>query len=74
MTQEFSRRTALIGGLAAGGTLLLPARAMAGLLDGLGIESGVDLAKLASVGDWISRAINRPNGARAGRALCTKAP
>ena len=37
MTQEFSRRTALIGGLAAGGTLLLPARAMAGLLDGLGI-------------------------------------
>lgn len=44
------------------------------LLDGLGIESGVDLAKLASVGDWISRAINRPNGARAGRALCTKAP
>ena len=42
------------------------------LLDGLGIASGVDLAKLAVVGDWISRAINRPNGAKAGRALCAR--
>ena len=44
------------------------------LLDGLGIETGVDLAKLAAVGDWISSALNRPNGARAGRALCAKTP
>jgi len=43
------------------------------LLNGLGIETGVDLAKLAVVGDWISGAINRPNGAKAGRALCAKA-
>ncbi|MBL8417831.1 MAG: hydroxymethylglutaryl-CoA lyase, partial [Dechloromonas sp.] len=42
------------------------------LLHGLGIETGVDLAKLAAVGDWISSAINRPNGAKAGRALCAK--
>ncbi|MBS1142633.1 MAG: hydroxymethylglutaryl-CoA lyase [Proteobacteria bacterium] len=42
------------------------------LLQGLGIETGVDLAKLAVVGDWISSAINRPNGAKAGRALCAK--
>lgn len=42
------------------------------LLDGLGIETGVDLAKLAVVGDWISHAINRPNGAKAGRALCAR--
>jgi hydroxymethylglutaryl-CoA lyase len=40
------------------------------LLDGLGIETGIDLAKLAVIGDWISTAINRPNGAKAGRALC----
>ena len=40
------------------------------LLHGLGIETGIDLAKLASIGDWISSAINRPNGAKAGRALC----
>ena len=42
------------------------------LLDGLGIETGIDLAKLAIIGDWISTAINRPNGAKAGRALCTR--
>lgn len=40
------------------------------LLDGLGIQTGIDLAKLAAVGDWIAATINRPNGARAGRALC----
>jgi hydroxymethylglutaryl-CoA lyase len=40
------------------------------LLHGLGIETGIDLAKLAGIGDWISSAINRPNGAKAGRALC----
>ena len=44
------------------------------LLDGLGIETGVDLAKLAAVGDWISCILNRPNGARAGRALCAQTP
>ncbi|WP_306603025.1 hydroxymethylglutaryl-CoA lyase [Azonexus sp.] len=40
------------------------------LLHGLGIETGIDLAKLARIGDWISSAINRPNGAKAGRAIC----
>jgi hydroxymethylglutaryl-CoA lyase len=40
------------------------------LLHGLGIETGIDLAKLARIGDWISSAINRPNGAKAGRASC----
>ena len=42
------------------------------LLQGMGIETGIDLAKLAAVGDWISSAINRPNGAKAGRALCAR--
>jgi hydroxymethylglutaryl-CoA lyase len=42
------------------------------LLQGMGIETGIDLAKLAVVGDWISSAINRPNGAKAGRALCAR--
>ncbi len=42
------------------------------LMHGLGIETGVDLAKLAAIGDWISGAINRPNGARAGRAICAR--
>ncbi len=44
------------------------------LLNGLGIETGIDLATLAGIGDWISSAINRPNGAKAGRALCAQAP
>jgi hydroxymethylglutaryl-CoA lyase len=43
------------------------------LLDGLGIETGIDLAKLALVGNWISSLLDRPNGAKAGRALCAKA-
>ena len=44
------------------------------LMQGLGIETGIDLAKLAAIGDWISTALTRPNGAKAGRALCAKAP
>ena len=40
------------------------------LMHGLGIETGIDLAKLAAIGNWISSAINRPNGAKAGRAIC----
>jgi hydroxymethylglutaryl-CoA lyase len=43
------------------------------LLQGLGIETGIDLAKLAAIGEWISTSLNRPNGAKAGRALCAKA-
>ena len=43
------------------------------LMHGLGIETGIDLAKLAAIGDWISSALNRPNGARAGRAICANA-
>jgi len=39
------------------------------LLDGLGIETGVDLARLAATGAWISRIIDRPNGARAARSF-----
>jgi hydroxymethylglutaryl-CoA lyase len=42
------------------------------LLQGLGIETGIDLAKLAAVGDWISGTINRPNGAKSGRAICSR--
>jgi len=40
------------------------------LMHGLGIETGVDLTKLAAIGAWISSVINRPNGAKAGRAIC----
>ena len=39
------------------------------LLEGMGIETGVDLAALARTGDWISRTLGRPNGSRVGQAL-----
>ena len=42
------------------------------LLDGLGIESGIDVVKLAETGAWISGILDRPNGARAGRAIVAK--
>jgi hydroxymethylglutaryl-CoA lyase len=39
------------------------------LLNGLGIESGVDLKALAATGTWISRTLSRPNGSKTGGAL-----
>ncbi|WP_069384338.1 hydroxymethylglutaryl-CoA lyase [Halomonas caseinilytica] len=39
------------------------------LLNGLGIDSGVDLGKLAATGDWITQAIGRPNRSKASVAL-----
>lgn len=42
------------------------------LLDGLGIATGIDLKALAATGEWISGILQRPNGAKAGRALCAR--
>ncbi|WP_136246931.1 hydroxymethylglutaryl-CoA lyase [Halomonas borealis] len=42
------------------------------LLDGLGIESGIDLDRLAAAGNWITRAIERPNRSKAGIALASR--
>jgi len=38
-----------------------------------GISTGIDLQKLVSVGEWISRQLGIPNGSRAGAALFAKA-
>ncbi|HTI19114.1 MAG TPA: hydroxymethylglutaryl-CoA lyase [Trinickia sp.] len=43
------------------------------LMNGLGIETGVDLQRVTAIGEFISTAIGRPNGSRAGRALLAKA-
>ncbi|WP_366657494.1 hydroxymethylglutaryl-CoA lyase [Fodinicurvata sp. EGI_FJ10296] len=43
------------------------------MLDGLGYDSGVDIAALARAGDFITQAIGRPNRSRAGSALLAKA-
>ncbi len=42
------------------------------LLNGLGIQTGVDLDALASAGAWISAALGRPPVSRVGRALLAK--
>jgi hydroxymethylglutaryl-CoA lyase len=42
------------------------------LMNGLGIETGIDLDKLIEIGDFISRAIGKPSSSRAGRALLAK--
>jgi hydroxymethylglutaryl-CoA lyase len=42
------------------------------LLHGLGIETGVDFASVATTGGWISAALGRANAARAGRAFLAK--
>ncbi len=42
------------------------------LMQGLGIETGIDLIEVVEAGDFISRAIGRENASRAGRALLVK--
>ncbi|WP_233860224.1 hydroxymethylglutaryl-CoA lyase [Paraburkholderia sp. HD33-4] len=43
------------------------------LLNGLGIETGIDIHTIVAAGDFISRALGKPNGSRVGRALLAKA-
>jgi len=42
------------------------------LLNGLGVETGVDLIALAETGAWISRQLGRETGSKAARALLAK--
>jgi len=41
------------------------------MLDGMGIETGVDLPRLAEAGDFISAFLERPNASRVARAMRT---
>ncbi|APR34372.1 hydroxymethylglutaryl-CoA lyase [Paraburkholderia sp. SOS3] len=43
------------------------------LMNGLGIETGVDLAQVVEIGDFISKSIGRQNASRAGKAMLAKA-
>ncbi len=40
------------------------------MLDGLGLDTGIDLQALARTGDWISKQLQRPNNSKTGVALC----
>ena len=42
------------------------------MLHGLGIETGVDLDALCAAGSYISEALGRPSGSKAGRALLAR--
>jgi len=44
------------------------------LLNGLGIETGVDLDRLVAAGQYISDFLGRPSGSKVARALAGKAP
>lgn len=39
------------------------------MLQGLGLDTGIDLAELADIGNWISNQLQRPNNSKAGIAL-----
>jgi hydroxymethylglutaryl-CoA lyase len=43
------------------------------MLEGLGIETGIDMNKLIAAGDFISRALGRPTNSRVAKALAAKA-
>ncbi len=49
-----------------------PPRTLSYLLNGLGIETGIDLAALAETGVWIARQLGRETGSKAARALLAK--
>ena len=42
------------------------------MLQGLGVETGVDLERLAGIGQWISRVLKRDYGSKAGKALAAR--
>jgi len=43
------------------------------LMNGLGIDTGIDLMQVVEIGDFISASIGKPNASRAGKALLAKA-
>ena len=42
------------------------------MLQGLGLETGVDLERLAGIGQWISAVLKRDYGSKAGKALAAR--
>jgi hydroxymethylglutaryl-CoA lyase len=40
--------------------------------EGQGLATGIDMAKLAETGDWISSQLSRPNASRVGKAILAK--
>ena len=57
---------------AAGATGNVATEDVVYMLQGLGIEVGVDLSALVPVGGWISNAVNKENRSKVGVALLKK--
>ena len=70
----FHSSVAGLGGcpFAQGATGNLATEDLLYLLQGLGLQTGINLDDIVQAGDFISRAIGRENGSRAGRALLAK--
>ena len=70
----FDASVAGLGGCpyAAGASGNVATEDVAYLLNGLGIETGIDLAALAETGAWIARQLGRETGSKAARALLAK--
>ncbi len=70
----FHSSTAGLGGCpyAKGATGNVATEDVLYLLNGLGIETGIDLNEIVSIGEFISKAIGKSNGSRAGRAIASK--
>lgn len=71
----FDASVAGLGGCpyAAGATGNVATEDVVYMLNGLGIETGIDLARLVGIGQWISGVLGREPATRAGRALAAKA-
>lgn len=71
----FHASVAGLGGCpyAAGATGNVATEDVLYLMHGLGIETGIDLAQVVAIGEFISSSIGRTNASRAGRALLAKA-
>lgn len=72
--RTFDSSVAGLGGCpyAKGATGNLASEDLVYFLHSMGLETGVDLDRLATVGDWISRELGRDNASRVGKAMVAK--
>ena len=70
----FDASIAGLGGCpyAAGATGNVATEDVVYMLNGLGVRTGIDLARLVDIGQWISGVLKREYGSKAGKALAAK--
>lgn len=72
--RTFDSAVAGLGGCpySPGATGNVASEDMVYLFESLGLGTGVDLVKLAEIGEWISREVGKPNESRAGKATLAR--